>query len=340
MFITAIILAALSAVGLAVGTHLQHRAIQEGAAPTGSRLKFRVARAFANSRWLLGSGIIVLGTAINIVALGLAPIVLVQPVGTLALVCTVVISTLVLGIRVPRGLIIGVSLAIASVAIFVGISAGFAREVRPSDNATWLLAGLLFFLILGGLLVARRPTGHGLRVVSAAILFGTVASAMHVVAVEILALIHFTLDADTKPGDLALAGGWPGFTDPASAVMLWTLVVLLLAATAVGAWLVQTAYVSGPPETVLAGLTVLDPVVAVLVGAFLLGEYSTIPPLHLVGLGISGLAACLGIAIILRNHPTVVGAAAPHGTDRIYTAEDEHTDRETADGITLENRRS
>lgn len=283
MFITAIILAALSAVGLAVGTHLQHRAIQEGAAPTGSRLKFRVARAFANSRWLLGTGIIVLGTAINIVALGLAPIVLVQP---------------------------------------------------------WLLAGLLFFLILGGLLVARRPTGHGLRVVSAAILFGTVASAMHVVAVEILALIHFTLDADTKPGDLALAGGWPGFTDPASAVMLWTLVVLLLAATAVGAWLVQTAYVSGPPETVLAGLTVLDPVVAVLVGAFLLGEYSTIPPLHLVGLGISGLAACLGIAIILRNHPTVVGAAAPHGTDRIYTAEDEHTDRETADGITLENRRS
>ena len=49
------------------------------------------------------------------------------------------------------------------------------------------------------------------------------------------------------------------------------------AAVLVGGWLVQQAFASGPPEVVIACLTVVDPIVAVLLGAVLLGEGAATP---------------------------------------------------------------
>lgn len=302
MFLTAIILAAIGALGLAVGTHLQHRAVREGAARAVRGTNIGVARALTSPLWLFGMGIIVLQTVLNIIALGLAPVSLVQPVGSLALVCAVIISACALGVRVRRGLVIGISIAIASVATFIGISAGFARDVRPTEYTASLLTWLMLCLLLVGVLVTHRRAGHIVRVVSAGVVFGTVASAVHVVAVEVLALLRLGALA---PSGAVPANHAPGSEDPVSAPSLWTLIFLLVAASVVGTWLVQTAYASGPPETVLAGLTVLDPLVAVLVGAFLLGEYSTIPLAGVLGLVLSGIAACVGIAVVVRHHPAI-----------------------------------
>ena len=49
-------------------------------------------------------------------------------------------------------------------------------------------------------------------------------------------------------------------------------VVALVAGTVLGAYFVQTAYSSGPPDLAIAGLTVVDPMVAVLIGLLVLGE--------------------------------------------------------------------
>lgn len=300
MFLTAIILTAFGAVGLAVGTHLQHRAVSTVAASGRSGPGHGLGRALRSPLWLLGMAVIVVDTILNVVALGIAPVAIVQPVGSLSLVCAVIISALALGVRVGRGLVTGIAVTVGSVALFVTLSSTFARDARPSEDAVTALSLLLLFLTLIGAIVAYRGTGHLVRVVSAGVLFGTVASAVHVAAGDLIALVT------SAPGEAV--GGMPDATQahpPLEASTLWMLVVLIGLASAVGAWLVQTAYASGPPETVLAGLTVIDPLVAVLVGAFLLGEYATVPPMGILALVASAVTACVGIVLIVRHHPGI-----------------------------------
>ena len=92
------------------------------------------------------------------------------------------------------------------------------------------------------------------------------------------------------------------------------LVALLLAA-AVGAYFVQTAYSSGPPDLVIAGLTVIDPIVAIIIGLTVLGEAANAPLWAYIGFGVAGVIAVIGVWDLARNHPQVVsdsqGAADP-----------------------------
>ena len=304
MILLPIALAAVGAVGLAAGTHLQHRAVSAGADLSGSGARTRLIRSFADPSWLLGTAIIVLSTALNIVALGLAPIALVQPVGALALICAAIISARTLGVRMNRGLVRGIALSGLAVAAFVGVSAGFVRDSAPTEAEASRLAWLLLALVLVGALVARRRVGHMPRVVGAGVLFGAVAATAHVVAGAALTFASAP-PAGASSGSAGLS------STPIPIPLLVLLVVLLAAASALGAWLVQSAYASGPPETVLAGLTVLDPLIAVLVGAILLGEYEPLPAVALLGLAASGVAACAGIASIVRHHPAGPGSMGP-----------------------------
>ena len=50
----------------------------------------------------------------------------------------------------------------------------------------------------------------------------------------------------------------------------------------------QTAYSVGSPDLVIAGLTVVDPLVAVAIGIFVLGEASEMPVWALIVCGIAG----------------------------------------------------
>ena len=82
-----------------------------------------------------------------------------------------------------------------------------------------------------------------------------------------------------------------------------TCVLALLLATALGAYFVQNAYASGPPDLVIAGLTVVDPMVAVLIGIIVLGEASQAPIWADVVFAISGAIAVWGVFLLAKNHP-------------------------------------
>src|SRR5699024_6909009 len=102
--------------------------------------------ALRHPLWLLGLATIVVATILNVVALGLAPVAVVQPVGSLSLVFAAIISSTVLRLHAPRGLLIGIALSIGSVALFVAVSTGFARQTDPSPQAFTALALLLTVL--------------------------------------------------------------------------------------------------------------------------------------------------------------------------------------------------
>lgn len=327
MILIPLALAAAGAVGLAAGTHLQHRAVRsrsEGPSQPRERGRDAVLRAFGDPAWLLGTGVIVLATVLNIVALGLAPIALVQPVGVLALICAAVISARALGVRMNRGLVRGIAMTGLSVVAFVGVSSAFVRDTTAAEPEALRLVWALLALIALGAVAARKRAGHLARVVGAGVLFGAVAASAHVVSAAALGIL-------SAPEGIASAVAHSAIPLP----LLGLLLLLLAAASALGAWLVQTAYASGPPETVLAGLTVIDPVIAVAVGAALLGEYAPMPPVALLLLAVSGLVACCGVAGIIRNHPD-----GP-GTNRTAVAPVIPPTRDRAlDGAAIANRRS
>ena len=80
-------------------------------------------------------------------------------------------------------------------------------------------------------------------------------------------------------------------------------VVALLAATALGSYFVQTAYASGPPDLVVAGLTVIDPIVAISVGIIVLGEAAEAPLWAIISFIIAGGLAVYGVFQLAQHHP-------------------------------------
>src|SRR5699024_4694615 len=129
---------------------------------------------------------------------------------------------------------------------FVATSARVSNEVFVTgQSVSWLLAVLVARSRFAGAF-AICSGGHIPHVVMAGIVFGTVAAAVHVLARSVIVA--------GLPGLVPLGVRW------------WMLVGAVGLASVAGFWLVQTAYARGPAETVLAGLTVIDPIVAVIIG--------------------------------------------------------------------------
>ena len=73
----------------------------------------------------------------------------------------------------------------------------------------------------------------------------------------------------------------------------------------VGMLFVQNAYSSGPPDLVIAGLTVVDPLVAILIGIIVLNEAAHAPGWAIVCFVVTGLIALIGVVGLAKFHPQV-----------------------------------
>jgi hypothetical protein len=83
-------------------------------------------------------------------------------------------------------------------------------------------------------------------------------------------------------------------------------VVAIAAAGGLGSWFVQSAYSGGPPDLVIAGLTVIDPIVGIAIGITILGELR--PDVHAVmaiAMGTAASLAIVGVIALSRHHPEV-----------------------------------
>ncbi len=69
----------------------------------------------------------------------------------------------------------------------------------------------------------------------------------------------------------------------------------------------QSAYATGPPDLVIAGLTVIDPIVGIAVGITILGELKPeVPTVTAIGMAGAALIAIVGVVALSRHHPDVV----------------------------------
>jgi drug/metabolite transporter (DMT)-like permease len=292
----AIVLALLGAVCFAGAAVLQHGAVSAGSRRDendrpGRVLSLRGLREITRRPgWLAGLALAGGGSTLHATALVLAPLSVVQPLGVLAVPIAVLITAMRTDRRPAPGVVVGVLLSIAGVAVFVGAAAGTAVSSPPPDQAT-----LIASLVVAGVVLALAGLGFArsgwIRCVACAM---AGAAAFGLVSALVRAVSQSVVAGDVGPFELPVLAAVAG----------------IAAAVLVGGWLVQQAFASGPPEVVIACLTVVDPIVAVLLGAVLLGEGAATPADTWLLLAGAAVTATAGVIALARHHPDAAAARA------------------------------
>ncbi|MFB2581887.1 DMT family transporter [Herbiconiux sp. P15] len=277
-------IALVGAIFLSLGAQFQHRGVAKVEARTGESDKGLSGRQMmallSRPSWVLGTLMLGLAVVFQLTSLGFAPIIVVQPLGAVALVMTAVLNSRLSKMRLNRSSVISIVLCVGGVGLFVLVAA-FTAVDKPVTAGNLITILIILAVVLAVFATAYLVLGKGFKaiayIVGAGVLYGFVATLAKVL---ISRLFQGQFDGLTV---LAFLG--------------------LLAAFALGGYFVQNAYSSGPPDLVIAGLTVIDPLVAVGIGILVLGEASQAPFWALIAFLAFGAVAILGVFGLARYHP-------------------------------------
>ena len=280
----AIGLAVIGAIFLSLGAQFQNDAVTKHHAPSRPRLGSlslnQIADLLRRPRWLTGTSFLVLAILFQLSALALAPLIVVQPIGAIALIMTSLLNAKIYRLRLNLSTFLAIALTTLGVGGFVAVAASSAVAVEMSNEKLLQVVGILFLLLLmfGALFWRSMGRVGALQYIfGAGVLYGFVASLAKVVIQRVLQQDYDLLTL------LAL--------------------ISLVGATVLGGWFVQNAYASGPPDLVIAGLTVIDPAVAVMIGIVILGEAEAASLGEVFGYAVAGIIAISGVLALNKFHP-------------------------------------
>jgi len=298
--ILAISLALLSAVALAIGTQLQNGAVgvQKKAALSGrSHLNLKqLLDLIRHPQWVTGLFISIAALILQFTALLLAPLILVQPIGATALVITSVLNAKITKTKLNQGSILAILLCTGGLGAFVVMAHEVAVEPVIDDTALMQILGMAITLIaiMGYIFFSGASKFKPLTfIIGAGVLYGFVATLTKVVIKRLFNQDGFNRLISFQ-GEL--------LTDGLTVLALLS----MIAAGLLGGWFVQNAYASGPPDLVVAGLTVIDPLIAVSIGVVLLNEAMNAPWPIMLGFLASGAMAVVGVFLLSKVHPEVL----------------------------------
>jgi drug/metabolite transporter (DMT)-like permease len=285
--------ALVGAVFLAVGSQFQQHgvAVVDARMPAGKRVGLRFSQVLALVRrpsWLVGTVLLGLAVVFQLFSLYLAPLTVVQPLGALALVITVLLNARVTKTKLDAASIRAVLLCVGGVGLFVTIAALTTTTVAIQNTQLVIVLAILIavLIVFGvGFAVLRKRLTRIFYVVGSGILFGFVATLAKVLITRIQTIFQ--------------SGFHLLFADLLTVVCL----VGLIAAALLGSYFVQTAYSTGSPSVVVAGLTVIDPLVGVTIGIVVLGEATAAPLWAGLVFVISGIVAVYGVIQLSRHGP-------------------------------------
>ena len=278
-------LALVGAALLAFGAQFQSRGLNKverlvgESAHAGLSLRHMLS-LFRRPSWMVGTLLLGLAVVFQLGSLSLSPITLVQPIGVVGLVITSILNSRISGVKLGKRVTASIALAVVSIAIFVTVAATNVtdRIVTDAKLTVILIAFGAVFVCALTLFALFRQRGIALiYIVGAGVLYGFVATLAKVV------ISRF------QQNDFE----WH----------TWACVVALIAGGLLGMLFVQNAYSSGPPDLVVAGLTVIDPMIAVFIGILILGEAAHAPIWVAITFVITGVTAMIGVLGISRFHP-------------------------------------
>jgi len=281
----AISLSILAAVALAFGAQFQNDSVTKN---TDKKLGEKSGVGFKNllnllrnPRWLIGMSFLSGGAILQIAALTMAPLIVVQPIGALALVITSLLNARSTKTPVTRATWVAISVCTVGIAVFVSLATTIGDDERALTDADLITLLTVIALVLSVFsvlffLTRRRATALNF-ILGAGILYGFGIT-------FIKAVIQRTAQGHVE----------------------WLTVLCVAAAIGAiifGAWFVQNAYASGPPDLVIAGLTVIDPMVAISIGMVILGEAANASTENMIVFIASGATAALGVWLLSKVHP-------------------------------------
>jgi glycosyltransferase involved in cell wall biosynthesis len=319
----AIVLAVIAACCFAASVAMQHGAVRD--TDNGAKLSLRtLSRVIRSRRWLIGTGLAVFGTALHVIALSMAPLVIVQPIGVLSLVLTVLIGARANGLAV-----VAVCVGTAGFVLIAASTGADTAGVAPGSTQLLVIGALLLSGI--ALLVRGRLRCLSLAV-SAAVLFG-LGSALIRAATQ-----DFTVVLALESALLILAGGWlvhQAYAAGSPAVVIAsTTVIDPFTGVAVGLWLYGESAQTTPVQAVaLAAFALLsaggvlalakdptpaqeEPPMAHNSGLRILIGADTFPPNIN---GAANFAGRLAHGLAARGHDVHVAAPAPVPSDSEIT---------------------
>lgn len=280
----AIGLAVLAAVALAFGAQFQNQAVstsrEKHVQPKVSLSLKELTKLLVRPRWVSGTGLMFLGMLLQLGALSLAPLIVVQPIGAIALVITSLLNARYTKTKLNRATILAIGLSTFGVGGFVVTASQVAAQVQLTDE-NLLRVLLLFVIILVAFAALFFTVGKKAQaltyILGAGVLYGFVATLAKVTIQRL-----YQMDYD---------------------ILTLIAVACMVGAVLLGGWFVQNAYASGPPDLVIAGLTVIDPIVAIAIAIGILGEAQQ----STLGSGTLfsgfGLLAIFGVYLLSKVHP-------------------------------------
>jgi hypothetical protein len=268
----AILCAVLAAGCSALGALWQHAGVREVA-----DLRLRSAHRLVRSRrWMMGFFVLLVCAVLQVVALALAPVSVVAPLNALAIPLIAVARAR----RLTGLLTVAVLVATAGIVAFVSITASAAVPAGISTTVVLHAGQLVTAGVLVCTVVATFQTG-AIRALALAVGAG-IAYGLVVVLVRAVTTALPRLD--------------------------WVPALGLAVAFLVGAWFIQLGYAAGPPDLVVAGQTVVNPIVAAWIGIELVGEGAGMSGWTQAGLVVSAVAAVSGTVALAYYHQVGVRA--------------------------------
>lgn len=286
--------ALVGSVFLALGAQFQHRGVGKvdaafAVAGKAKGLSIPQLRALlTRPSWVIGTLMLGLAVVLQLTSLGLSPLIVVQPLGAVALVITAIVNARVSKVKLDRVSIRAIAFCVGGVALFVTIAA-FTAKSKPVENHELVIILIILAVVLvafGAFFAFFRNKFRAIfYIVGAGVLFGFVATLAKVVIDRVKTII--VTKAQIGPED----------------ILTIVCIVALIVASLLGSYFVQTAYSSGPPDLVVAGLTVIDPMIAVSIGVVVLGEAASAPGWAIPAFIVAGILAVYGVFQLAKHHP-------------------------------------
>ena len=285
----AVLLAATGAVLLGLAAVRQHGAVQDAVGLEGGSARQSLqsfGRMVLRPAWLLGILQGFIGGGMHIVALTLAPIALVQPIGVIAVPVTGVASAIKHRLRPSPRQITGTLVSLASVstmtAVLLGPSA-LGVVIRPSVPSVIVTVAVAI-----GIALAVVRSGPGTRPLIRSTALAATAAGLFGLTSVLVRTVGTILDSGVPTDDL-----------PLFLVALSGMALTL----PIGFWAMQTAYVSGSPQVVVCCMTLIDPVTAAVGGRLLLQEGAAFTPATLWAAIGCGFLAAVGVVLLSGKNP-------------------------------------
>lgn len=148
-----ILIALVGAVFLSLGAQFQHRGVEVVELRHGSGAKAglsigQIMRLLARPSWVIGSLMLGLAILFQLTSLGFAPLIVVQPIGAVALVITTIVNARITKAKIQGEVLRAVGFCVGGIALFVGVAAFVAEEQIIEEPQLIIVLSILGGVIL------------------------------------------------------------------------------------------------------------------------------------------------------------------------------------------------